>query len=138
MYGFLRFVLLYDFVGLGQFLQVKSRPYPNGIFMVSMGYITLSKTVSLTGALHKKSFFFLWDFELIHDFVNLNQFLEVKFRPCPNRIFKLFVGLVAHSDSNTKRSTMRKCVFFAILQLFMTLWDIGIDRNTGSGRVEPP
>ena len=56
-------------------------------------------------------YIYFWDFEPIHDFVGLSQIFEVKSRLCPNLIFKLFLGCMAHSETHTLRDIVCKNVF---------------------------
>ena len=83
--------------------------------------------------------FFFLDFEIFYYLVGLIQIFEVKSRPCPNRIFKFFVGYVAPSKTHILRDILCKNVFlFLNIAVIYEFMGLGIDRDTGSGRAEPP
>ena len=67
--------LVYNFIGLNQFLEVKSGTRPNQFFLASMGLIPHSETILLSTAPCK----IFWGIVLIYDFVGLSQLSIIGF-----------------------------------------------------------
>ena len=57
MSSFWDIALIYDSMGLSQFFEVKFRPLPSRMFMVSMGWMDHSETILLRCVLYKNVYF---------------------------------------------------------------------------------
>ena len=85
-------------------------------FYGSMGLMSNSKTI-YQGVGCAKMFIF-WDITRFYGFVGLSQFLEVKYKLLPNRVFMVVMGWIAHSKTNLRTGVLWKKM--------SNYWDISI------------